>query len=178
MPLTSGTRLGPYEITTQLGAGGMGEVYKARDTRLGRDVALKILPDDVSTTRERRARFQQEARAVAALSHPNICAIYDVGSSDGKDYLVLELVDGESMAARLAHSPLPLPEALKAAREIATALAAAHRRGIVHRDLKPGNVMLTRTGAKVLDFGLAHLVNAEPAAAAVTMTAPLTADGP
>ena len=165
MAFKPGTRFGAYEIQATLGAGGMGEVYRARDTRLGRDVAVKILPEHQADA-ARRERFQREARAVAALSHPNICTIHDVGHEGGVDFLVMEFIDGESLATRLTRGPLPLAQALNLAMEIAEGLSAAHRHGIVHRDLKPGNVMLTRTGsgkphaahAKVLDFGLATML--------------------
>jgi eukaryotic-like serine/threonine-protein kinase len=142
-PIGTGTRLGPYEITGLLGAGGMGQVFRARDTRLGRDVAVKVLVPDAATNPDRRARFDREARAIAVLSHPHICTIHDVGVESGVDYLVLELLEGESLAARLRRGPMPLDEALARAIEIASALDRAHRAGIVHRDLKPGNVMLT-----------------------------------
>jgi Tol biopolymer transport system component len=158
----------------------MGEVYRAHDARLGRDVAVKVLPSDISADPVRRQRFDTEARAVAALNHPNICAIHDVGSDGGIDYLVLELVDGETLAARLARGPLPVSEALARAREIAAGVAAAHRLGVVHRDLKPGNIMLAKSGVKILDFGLAKILRDEgPAAAAATgaATGPLTGTG-
>ncbi len=163
--LPAGTRFGPYEVVAPLGAGGMGEVYRARDTRLGRDVAIKVLPGDVAGDAERRTRFEREARAVAALDHPHICGIYDVGEANGTHFLVMPLIDGQTLAARLAKGPLPIAEALKIAGEIADALDKAHRQGIVHRDLKPANVMLTKSGAgvtgssqaKLLDFGLAKL---------------------
>jgi eukaryotic-like serine/threonine-protein kinase len=155
--LDTGTRFGPYEILSPLGAGGMGEVYRARDTRLGRDVAVKVLPDAVASDPERRARFEREARAIAALDHPHICAIYDVGEAHGTHYLVMPLLDGQTLEARLAIGALPLDQALAIAGQIADALDKAHRRGIVHRDLKPANVMLTKTGATLLDFGLAKL---------------------
>jgi serine/threonine protein kinase len=155
MPLSPGTRLGPYEITSWIGAGGMGEVYKARDTRLDRTVAIKVLPADLSTDPAAKRRFDREARAVAALSHPHICPLFDIGTQDGIDFLVMEYLDGETLAARLARGKLPLDEALQYGGQIVDALAAAHRAGILHRDLKPGNVMLTTTGAKLLDFGLA-----------------------
>src|SRR6185436_4958824 len=159
MTLAPGTRLGPYEVTAPLGAGGMGEVYRARDTRLERDVALKLLPPLLASNPQFRARFEREAKSVSALNHPHICAIHDVGSAsvagDELHYMVLELVEGESLAQRLAKGPLPLPDVLRLGGQIAQALDAAHRAGIVHRDLKPGNVMLTRAGAKLLDFGLA-----------------------
>jgi len=157
--LAPSTRLGPYEVTAPLGAGGMGEVYRARDTRLDREVAVKLLPPQLAGSPQFRARFEREAKSVSALNHPHICAIHDVGSAtvNGEElhYLVLELVEGESLAQRLTKGPLPLAEVLKLGAQIAQALDAAHRAGIVHRDLKPGNVMLTRGGAKLLDFGLA-----------------------
>jgi Tol biopolymer transport system component len=157
MPLQPGLRLGPYEILSPLGAGGMGEVYKARDTRLDRTVAIKVLPASLSDDVERRERFEREARAVSALNHPNICALYDIGRQGGVDFLVMELVDGESLEDRLKKGPLPLADVLRLGTEIADALSKAHRQGIVHRDLKPANVMLTKTGAKLLDFGLARV---------------------
>jgi Tol biopolymer transport system component len=156
MPLTPGTRLGPYEILAPLGAGGMGEVYRARDTRLGRDVAIKVLPEQLSQAPEVRARFEREARAVSALNHPHICVLHDVGREGEIDFLVMELLEGETLAARIEKGPLPLEQALKIGSEIAGALDRAHRAGVVHRDLKPGNVMLTKSGAKLLDFGLAR----------------------
>ncbi|HXW92201.1 MAG TPA: protein kinase [Terriglobales bacterium] len=158
MPLTLGTRLGPYEIQSVLGAGGMGEVYRARDTRLDRSVAIKILPAHLSANAELNARFEREARAVSALNHPNICHLYDIGSHDGTSYLVMEYLDGESLADRLRKGALPLKPLLQIGVQIAEALCAAHRAGILHRDLKPGNVMLTAGGAKLLDFGLAKNV--------------------
>ena len=147
MKPTAGTRLGPYEISNMIGSGGMGEVYRARDTRLARNVALKILPQHLSTGPEARERFEREARTVAALNHPHICSIFDVGSQDGVDYIVMEFLDGETLAARLERGPLPLETALKVAIEITDALDKAHRQGVTHRDLKPGNIMLTKTGA-------------------------------
>jgi eukaryotic-like serine/threonine-protein kinase len=155
MPLIPGTRLGPYEITLRIGAGGMGEVYKARDTRLERTVAIKVLPHEVGSDLAAKRRFDREARAVAALSHPHICQLFDIGSQDGTDFLVMEYLDGETLAARLARCKLPLEEALHYGSQIVDALAAAHRAGILHRDLKPGNVMITKSGIKLLDFGLA-----------------------
>jgi eukaryotic-like serine/threonine-protein kinase len=155
MPLTVGTRLGPYEIQSVLGAGGMGEVYRARDTRLDRNVAIKILPAHLSSNAEVNARFEREARAVSALNHPYICHLYDIGSQDGTSYLVMEYLEGETLADRLRKGALPLKQLLQIGVQIADALCAAHRAGILHRDLKPGNVMLTSGGAKLLDFGLA-----------------------
>ena len=144
----------------------MGAVYRARDLRLGRDVAIKVVSDALQSRPDLRERFKVEATAIAALNHPRICQVYDVGEHNGHDYLVMELVEGESLAARLQHGKLPIDQALKVAREIAAALDAAHRRGIVHRDVKPSNVMLTRTGAKLLDFGLARLRPADVSALA------------
>jgi eukaryotic-like serine/threonine-protein kinase len=155
MPLTAGTKLGPYEILGELGAGGMGEVYRARDTRLDRTVAIKILPEHLSSDPARRARFEREARTISGLSHPNICALFDIGDQGAIHYVVLEYLEGKTLADRIAKGPLPVSEVLKVGAGIASALEAAHRHGVVHRDLKPANVMLTRTGTKLLDFGLA-----------------------
>ncbi len=180
MPLTPGPTLGPYEIEALLGAGGMGEVYKANDTRLHRTVAVKVLPEDVTWNPDLRKRFEREARAVAGLNHPHICTLHDIGSEDGTDFLVMEHLEGESLAQRLSKGALLLDEALKIAIEIADALDKAHGQGIVHRDLKPGNIMLTKTGAKLLDFGLAKLREAETEAgltAMATESAPLTGEG-
>jgi serine/threonine protein kinase len=165
--LDPGARLGPYEILGALGAGGMGEVYKARDPRLDRTVAIKVLPSDVAGDPDVRARFEREARAVAALDHPHICGVYDVGSVDGTHYLVMPHLEGQTLAARLEKRPFPLDQALKIAVEIADALDNAHRQGILHRDLKPANIMLTRMGSKLLDFGLAKL---RPSAGPVSMS--------
>ena len=159
MALSSGTRLGPYEILSPLGAGGMGEVYRARDTRLEREVAVKVLPPHLSSSEEMRQRFEREAKAISQLSHPHICALYDVGSHEGTEYLVMELLEGETLAARLVKGALPLEQTLRFGVEIADALDKAHRQGIVHRDLKPGNVMLTKSGVKLLDFGLAKVLD-------------------
>ena len=148
MSLVSGTRLGPYEITAPLGSGGMGEVYKARDTRLDRTVAIKILPPQLADDPQFRERFDREARAVAALNHPHICILHDIGSQDGVDYLVMEHLEGETLARRLEKGPLPLNQALEYAIQIADALTAAHRAGITHRDLKPGNIMVTFSTAR------------------------------
>src|ERR1700682_506287 len=155
MALSAGIKLGPYEIQSLIGAGGMGEVYKAHDTRLDRTVAIKVLPADVASDPHRRRRLEREARAVAALNHPHICTLYDIGHQDGTGSLVIECLEGETLADRLTKGALPLDDALKIAIQTADALSTAHRRGIIHRDLKPGNVMLTRAGAKLLDFGLA-----------------------
>src|ERR1035441_2417137 len=153
--LTSGTKLGPYQIQSPLGAGGMGEVWKARDTRLERTVAIKVLPPALASSPDLRARFEREAKAISTLQHPHICTLYDIGSQDGIDFLVMEHLEGETLAERLKRGPLPLEPALKTGIEIAGALDKAHRAGIVHRDLKPGNIMLTKAGAKLMDFGLA-----------------------
>jgi eukaryotic-like serine/threonine-protein kinase len=155
MSLTSGTKLGPYEIQSPLGAGGMGEVYRARDVRLDRTVAVKVLASHLSSSPELKQRMEREARAISALNHPHICHLYDIGSQDGTDYLVMEFLEGETLAERLRKGALPLSEVLKFAIAVAEALTAAHRQGIVHRDLKPGNIMLTQAGAKLMDFGLA-----------------------
>jgi len=155
MALTSGTKLGPYEIQSPLGAGGMGEVYRARDPRLERTVAIKVLPTHLNANPELRARFEREAKAISGLQHPNICVLYDVGSQRDIDFLVMEYLEGETLYARLARKPLTPDEVLKIATEVADALVKAHRSGIIHRDLKPGNVMLTKGGAKLMDFGLA-----------------------
>jgi serine/threonine protein kinase len=180
MHLTSGSKLGPYEIVSPLGAGGMGEVYKARDTRLDRIVAIKVLPSHLSDDAERRQRFEREARAVSKLNHPHICTLYDIGQQDGVDYLVMEYLEGETVAERLAKGALPLEQALRYAVEMADALDKAHRQGLVHRDLKPGNIMLTKSGAKLLDFGLAKQMEAPEASmlsALSTKQKPLTDDG-
>ena len=155
--LTRGMRLGVFDIESFVGAGGMGEVYRARDTRLDRHVAIKVLSPDAATDPRGRARFAHEARAIARLSHPRICSLHEMGHQDGVDFLVMEYLEGETLAARLRKGPMPLTQALRTAVEIAEALAAAHAQGIVHRDLKPSNVMLTAGGAKLLDFGLARL---------------------
>src|SRR5580693_6061964 len=155
MALKPNTRLGPYEIGAPLGAGGMGEVYRARDTRLERTVAIKILPAQLSSDPVRKQRFEREAKTISGLNHPHICVLHDVGHQDGMDYLVMECVEGETLAKRLEKGPLPLEQVLKFGGQIADALNSAHRSGVVHRDLKPGNIMLTTSGAKLLDFGLA-----------------------
>ncbi|HET7705565.1 MAG TPA: protein kinase [Thermoanaerobaculia bacterium] len=155
MTVSEGTKLGPYEIVAPLGAGGMGEVWRAKDARLDREVAIKILPAGFSADPQLRARFDREAKTISQLNHPNVCSLFDVGHQDGIDFLVMELLDGESLADRLARGALPVDLVLRYGTEIASALGAAHRQGIIHRDLKPGNVMLTRSGAKLLDFGLA-----------------------
>ncbi len=191
MALTVGMRFGPYEILAPLGAGGMGEVYRASDTRLHRTVAIKVLPATLAADRQFRERFAREARSISSLNHPNICALYDVGEADGgaggpgSPFLVMEYLDGETLASRLARGPMPVDDALAIASEIAGALEAAHRQGVVHRDLKPGNVFLVRrpaasATAKLLDFGLAKVTPATTAASATatpTATAPITSQG-
>jgi Tol biopolymer transport system component/predicted Ser/Thr protein kinase len=182
MPIEAGSHLGPYEILSAIGAGGMGEVYRARDTRLERTVAIKVLAPNLSGNAEYRQRFEREARTVAALSHSHICPVYDIGAHEGLDYLVMEYLEGENLASRIAKGPLPIDEALRYAIQIADALDQAHRHGVVHRDLKPGNIMITKSGAKLLDFGLAK--SSEPRKAAPsnltalpTATTPLTGQG-
>ena len=174
MGLTSGTKLGPYEIQSPLGAGGMGEVYRARDTRLDRTVAIKILPEHLSSNLEAKQRFDREARAISSLNHPNICTLHDVGHQDGVDYLVMEFLEGETLADRLLKGPLPPEQVLKYGIEICNGLERAHRGGVTHRDLKPGNIMLTKTGAKLMDFGLAKPGSQSGVAASgLTLTSPV-----
>src|SRR3954463_10205371 len=178
MPLAAGKRLGPYEIVGPLGAGGMGEVYRARDTRLNREVAIKVLSPLAGFTSDLKQRFEREARAISSLNHPNICTLHDVGHHEGTDFLVMELLDGQSLADRLLRGPLPLDQLLSCGEQIADALERAHRKGIVHRDLKPGNIMLTKSGAKLLDFGLAKPVAHHMSATAeATRSHPITAQG-
>ena len=181
MTLAIGTRLGPYEILAALGAGGMGEVYRAKDTRLDRSVAVKVLPSHLTDDPERRTRFEREAKAVSSLNHPHICTLYDVGQEQGAHYLVMELVEGETLAERLRKGALPLDQTFRTAIEIADALEKAHRQGIIHRDLKPGNVMLTKAGSKLMDFGLAKVTldggSVGTVSALPTAAAPLTGQG-
>jgi eukaryotic-like serine/threonine-protein kinase len=177
MALTSGTRLGPHEILSAIGAGGMGEVYRARDTRLNRTVAIKVLPTHLADKPELRERFEREARTIASLNHPHICVLHDIGRQDGIDYLVMEYLEGETLAQRLNKGSLPMQQVLQYAIEIADALDKAHRKGVTHRDLKPGNIMLTKTGTKLLDFGLAKLKQ-EVAPANVQLSELPTADDP
>jgi dipeptidyl aminopeptidase/acylaminoacyl peptidase len=186
MSLTPGTRLGPYEIVAPLGAGGMGEVYRAKDSRLGREVAVKVLPQHLCANAEVRARFEREAKTVSSLNHPHICTLHDVGREGDSDYLVMELVEGETLASRLGKGALPVADVLRLGAQIADALDRAHRAGVIHRDLKPGNVMLTKNGAKLMDFGLARATGlAGPASSGAsialtqppTMAQPLTAEG-
>jgi serine/threonine protein kinase len=180
--LTAGTKLGPYEILAPLGAGGMGEVYRARDTRLGRDVAVKVLPERLISSPDFRQRFEREARAISSLQHPHICVLHDIGHDEAVgEFLVMEFLEGETVAARLKKGKLPLQELLKIGMEIADALDKAHRKGLVHRDLKPANIMLTKNGAKLMDFGLAKptaLIAAGGTASAPLLSAAMTVDGP
>ncbi len=180
MPLQPGTTLGPYEILSSIGAGGMGEVYKARDTRLDRTVAIKVLPEHVASDPDLKQRFEREAKTISSLNHPHICTLHDIGAQDGIDFLVIEYLEGDTLAQRLEKAALPLDQALKVAIEIADALDKAHWQGITHRDLKPGNIMLTKSGSKLLDFGLAKLKMPEQAGgltALTTQAAPLTQQG-
>src|SRR5208282_4428648 len=181
MLLLPGTKLGPYEISALLGAGGMGKEYRARDTRLERTVAIKILPAQFCADPIRKQRFEREAKTISGLNHPHICVLHDIGCQDGVDYLVMECVEGETLAKRLERGPLPLEQVLRYGAQIAVALDQAHRSGVVHRDLKPGNIMLTPSGAKLLDFGLAKsagpLAGGLTLTAAATQTSPVTAEG-
>src|SRR6202521_2063864 len=182
MALTSGTRLGPHEILSAIGAGGMGEVYRARDTRLDRIVAIKVLPTHLADRPELRERFEREARTIASLNHPHICTLHDIGRQGAIDYLVMEYLEGETLAQRLNKGFLPLEQVLQYAIEIADALDKAHRKGVTHRDLKPGNIMLTKSGTKLLDFGLAKLKQESapanvPLSELPTAKDPLTAQG-
>src|ERR1700756_1093403 len=155
MGLTSGTKLGPYEIQSPLGAGGMGEVYRAKDTRLDRIVAIKVLPAHLSSDPDLKQRLEREAKAISALQHANICTLYDIGTQGGTEFLVMEYLEGQTLADRLQKGSLPVEQVLKIATEVARALEKAHQQGIIHRDLKPANIMLTKAGAKLMDFGLA-----------------------
>jgi Tol biopolymer transport system component/predicted Ser/Thr protein kinase len=183
MNLETGTRLGPYEVLSPLGAGGMGEVYRARDSRLGRDVAVKILPQHLTENPEARQRFEREARAISSLQHAHICTLHDIGHQDGTDFLVMEYLEGETLAKRLERGPLATAELLRIGIEISDALVKAHQRGILHRDLKPGNIMLTKAGAKLMDFGLAKEItdgntpNANLTRSLHRPSAPITAQG-
>jgi len=180
MPLSVGAKLGPYEILAPIGAGGMGEVYRAKDTRLDRIVAVKVLPTHLSSSSDMRQRFEREAKAISSLNHPHICTLHDVGHQDGTDYLVMEYLEGESLAERLKRGPMPAEELLRTAIHLADAFEKAHRQGLIHRDIKPGNIMLTKSGAKVLDFGLAKLQMAMgegTVVSVITQTTPLTGHG-
>ncbi len=171
MPLSTGSRLGPYEIVAPIGAGGMGEVYRARDVRLHREVAVKVLPGSFSDDPDRLRRFEQEARAASALNHPGILTIHDFGEHEGAPYVVSELLEGENLRERLAGAVLPVRKAVDYGIQIARGLAAAHEKGIVHRDLKPENVFVTKDGrVKILDFGLAKLTHPQLAGESVTQT--------
>src|SRR5207247_10959375 len=182
-----GCHLGPYEMVSGIGAGGLGEVYRAKDTRLDRTVAIKIVSTTLGDRSEVRQRFEREARTISSLSHPHICPLFDVGQQDGVEYLVMEFLEGETLAARVAKGALPIDQVLRYAIEIASALDAAHRQGIVHRDLKPGNVMLTKAGAQLLDFGLAKALGPPTVAGGgrlstdqtmePTVAAPITSEG-
>src|SRR5262249_27828144 len=164
MTLPSGTKLGPYEVLSTLGAGGMGEVYRARDPRLGREVAIKVLPRELSENRDRLQRFEQEARSASGLNHPNIVTIYEIGQSESAPFISMELVDGRTLREILASGPVPVRKLLPIAAQVADGLAKAHAAGIVHRDLKPENVMVSKDGfVKILDFGLAKLIATQPA---------------
>jgi serine/threonine protein kinase/Tol biopolymer transport system component len=184
MTLTSGTKLGPYEIQSPVGTGGMGEVYRATDTRLDRRVAIKVLASHLSSSPELKQRMEREARAISSLNHPHICHLYDIGSQDGTDYLVMEFLEGETLAERLRRGAMPLNEVFSVGIAVAEALAVAHRSGIVHRDLKPGNIMLTQSGAKLMDFGLAKPLGMQASASgsasasAPSFTAAATLSGP
>jgi eukaryotic-like serine/threonine-protein kinase len=169
MPIAAGTRFGPYEIISSAGAGGMGEVYRAKDTRLDRVVAVKVLPPELAHNPEKRQRFEREARSISTLSHPHICTLHDVGHQDGVDYLVLEYLEGETLEKKLEKGLPPTQEVLKYAIELADAIDKAHRQGIIHRDIKPGNIMVTKSGVKLMDFGLAKL-KSEPAPLADALT--------
>jgi serine/threonine protein kinase len=177
MELKSGDKLGPYEIVSPIGEGGMGEVFKARDTRLDRTVAIKVMPKYIAAREDLRVRFEREARTVSNLNHPNICVLHDIGKQDGTDFMVLEYLEGETLAARIARGPLPLDQVLKYAIQIADALDRAHRSGVSHRDIKPANIMITRDGCKVLDFGLAKTAPRMIAPTDPTLTAALTSEG-
>ena len=178
MSIETGRKLGRYKVVAPIASGGMGEVYKARDTRLERTVAVKVLPEHLSSRPELRERFEREARAVSALNHPHICVLYDVGRDGETDYLVMEYLEGETLAERLKRGPLSLEETLRAGMQMADAVTEAHRHGIVHRDLKPGNVLLTKPGVKLLDFGLAVVRGTSGASSQLpTAEHPLTAEG-
>ena len=175
--MTPGTHLGPYEMLAPIGAGGMGEVWKARDTRLDRSVAIKVLPTDFAQNAQLKSRFEREARAISQLNHPNICTLHDIGCEDGVEYLVMELLEGETLADRLVRGAMPIDEVLRYGVQIAGALDKAHRSGIVHRDLKPGNIMISKSVAKLLDFGLARVTPPPATFEGATEHKPLTQEG-
>ena len=179
MALEPGRRLGPYEILEQAGAGGMGEVYKAKDSRLDRIVAIKVLPATFALNDDIKQRFEREAKTISSLNHPNICTLYDVGTQDGLQYLVMEFIEGETLSEKISRGPIPMKEFLEISIQVADALDKAHRQGLIHRDLKPGNIMLTKSGAKLLDFGLAkiQMENSAPGVQSITQTTPLTGIG-
>jgi len=181
MMLSAGAKLGPYEILSAIGAGGMGEVYRARDTRLDRTVAIKVLPAHLAGSAALRERFEREAKTIASLNHPHICTLYDTGHQDEIDFLVMEYLEGETLAQRLLKGSLPIQQVLQYAIEISDALDKAHRKGITHRDLKPGNIMLTKSGTKLVDFGLAKLAQeatpATPESQLPTMKSGITGEG-
>ena len=163
-----GDKLGHYEVLSLLGQGGMGEVYRARDTRLDRDVAIKVLPGNLSSDASLKQRLEREAKAISKLTHPHICTLHDIGQQHGVDFLVMEYLEGETLERRLTKGPLPPEQTIRYASQIADALAKAHKLGITHRDVKPSNVMLTKTGAKLMDFGLAKQSGTAPLATALT----------
>src|ERR1700674_522695 len=181
MPVPAGTKLGPYEILSAIGAGGMGEVHKARDTRLDRIVGIKVLPTHLADRSELRERFEREAKTIASLNHAHICTLFDTGHQDGIDFLVMEYLEGETLAQRLVKGALPIQQVLQYSIEISDALDKAHRKGVTHRDLKPGNIMLTKSGTKLLDFGLAKLKQevspAIPDSQLPTMKSAITGEG-
>ncbi|HKK21362.1 MAG TPA: serine/threonine-protein kinase, partial [candidate division Zixibacteria bacterium] len=180
MSLNPGSKLGPYEILEALGAGGMGEVYKGSDTRIDRIVAIKVLPSHMASNPDFRQRFDREARAISSLNHPNICSLFDIGHQDGVDFLVMEYLEGEPLSKLLEKGPVPTNDLFKIATQIADALDKAHKQGLVHRDLKPANIVLTKNGAKLLDFGLAKWQEQEPAGQVSELTrtsTPLTSQG-
>src|SRR5947209_12245588 len=183
LPMTPGTQLGPYRVDSLIGAGGMGEVYLATDTRLDRNVAIKILSKELSGNASLRERFEREAKTISSLNHPNVCALYDLGQHDGADFLVMEYLQGDTLADRLVRGALPPDQVIRSGGEIANALDRAHKQGIVHRDLKPGNIMLTKSGVKLLDFGLAKLLVSSGnsgitvATSLATQQKPLTQEG-
>jgi len=176
MTLEKGHKLGPYEVESPIGAGGMGEVYRAKDTRLDRTVAIKILPAKIADNPEFKERFDREAKAISSLNHANICTLYDIGQENGIDYLVMEFLEGETLSERLSRGPIPYDEMIQIAVQIASGLDSAHLQGLIHRDLKPGNVMLTSEGTKLLDFGLAkaQFNGGAVEGTAITQTTPLT----